>query len=311
MLESQQSLKEVEVRLARVLWVNVLISINIWLKCMKLLQITYKALSSSDPSADLTTQRGQVFKLSNETHHLFVGLYPGTTYIFTLKASTNKGFGPPVTTPITTKIAGNIFWLVMHMSGGALYAFLHCLNINYNFKMVCYHNRSSHINIYRKLLWRVTFFCICCCLHERLFSYQSNWVWSILNVSSTAERKQSSFEARAVKCCPMLIWAFLPIYELLYFYSSQFVWNGILCCSKHWCKPGPFTFSFFVWISLPAPAFASLPFWLLPSALFLGYFCLFMIYLYIWSCLQRLSVCFLHCSARISNNWADMWASPR
>uniref|UniRef100_A0A7N9AQ06 protein-tyrosine-phosphatase n=1 Tax=Mastacembelus armatus TaxID=205130 RepID=A0A7N9AQ06_9TELE len=49
--------------------------------------------------------RGRVFKLRNETHHLFVGLYPGTTYFFTLKASTNKGFGPPVTTRITTKIA--------------------------------------------------------------------------------------------------------------------------------------------------------------------------------------------------------------
>ncbi|TRZ01226.1 hypothetical protein DNTS_006052, partial [Danionella cerebrum] len=67
--------------------------------------ITYKALGSLDPSADLTTQRGRVFKLQNETHHLFVGLYPGTTYYFTLKASTNKGFGPPVTTRIATKIA--------------------------------------------------------------------------------------------------------------------------------------------------------------------------------------------------------------
>uniref|UniRef100_A0A8C1JIQ6 protein-tyrosine-phosphatase n=1 Tax=Cyprinus carpio TaxID=7962 RepID=A0A8C1JIQ6_CYPCA len=55
--------------------------------------------------ADLTTQRGRVFKLQNETHHLFVGLYPGTTYYFTLKASTNKGFGPPVTNRIATKIA--------------------------------------------------------------------------------------------------------------------------------------------------------------------------------------------------------------
>uniref|UniRef100_A0A8C5HCK0 protein-tyrosine-phosphatase n=1 Tax=Gouania willdenowi TaxID=441366 RepID=A0A8C5HCK0_GOUWI len=64
-----------------------------------------RSLSSLDPSADLTTQRGRVFKLKNETHHLFVGLYPGTTYFFTLKASTNKGFGPPVTTRITTKIA--------------------------------------------------------------------------------------------------------------------------------------------------------------------------------------------------------------
>uniref|UniRef100_A0A8C8GPE1 protein-tyrosine-phosphatase n=1 Tax=Oncorhynchus tshawytscha TaxID=74940 RepID=A0A8C8GPE1_ONCTS len=70
-----------------------------------LYEITYKALSSLDPSADLTTQRGRVFKLRNETQHLFVGLYPGTTYFFTLKASTNKGFGPPVTTRIATKIA--------------------------------------------------------------------------------------------------------------------------------------------------------------------------------------------------------------
>uniref|UniRef100_A0A8C6UE47 protein-tyrosine-phosphatase n=1 Tax=Neogobius melanostomus TaxID=47308 RepID=A0A8C6UE47_9GOBI len=70
-----------------------------------LYEITYKALSSWDPSADLSTQRGRVFKLQNETQHLFVGLFPGTTYFFTLKASTNKGFGPPVTTRITTKIA--------------------------------------------------------------------------------------------------------------------------------------------------------------------------------------------------------------
>uniref|UniRef100_A0A3P9LVI6 protein-tyrosine-phosphatase n=1 Tax=Oryzias latipes TaxID=8090 RepID=A0A3P9LVI6_ORYLA len=70
-----------------------------------LYEITYKALSSLDPSADLTTQRGRVFKLRNETHHMFVGLYPGTTYFFTLKASTNKGFGPPVTNRISTKIA--------------------------------------------------------------------------------------------------------------------------------------------------------------------------------------------------------------
>uniref|UniRef100_A0A671W9B7 protein-tyrosine-phosphatase n=1 Tax=Sparus aurata TaxID=8175 RepID=A0A671W9B7_SPAAU len=65
----------------------------------------YEVSHSLDPSADLTTQRGRVFKLRNETHHLFVGLYPGTTYFFTLKASTNKGFGPPVTTRISTKIA--------------------------------------------------------------------------------------------------------------------------------------------------------------------------------------------------------------
>lgn len=72
-----------------------------------LLQITFKALNSLDPSADLTTQHGSVFKLRNETHHLFVGLYPGTTYFFTLKARTSKGFGPPMTTRVATKIAGD------------------------------------------------------------------------------------------------------------------------------------------------------------------------------------------------------------
>lgn len=70
------------------------------------MQINYKAVGSLDPSADLSSQRGKVFKLRNETHHLFVGLYPGTTYSFTIKASTAKGFGPPVSTRIATKISG-------------------------------------------------------------------------------------------------------------------------------------------------------------------------------------------------------------
>ncbi|MGH0137758.1 UNVERIFIED_CONTAM: hypothetical protein FKN15_064585 [Acipenser sinensis] len=70
-----------------------------------LYEISYKATGSLDPRAELSSQRGRVFKLQNETHHLFVGLYPGTTYSFTIKASTAKGFGPPVTTRITTKIS--------------------------------------------------------------------------------------------------------------------------------------------------------------------------------------------------------------
>uniref|UniRef100_A0AAQ4R9M2 protein-tyrosine-phosphatase n=1 Tax=Gasterosteus aculeatus aculeatus TaxID=481459 RepID=A0AAQ4R9M2_GASAC len=65
----------------------------------------YEYLSIRSYDADLTTQRGRVFKLRNETLHFFVGLYPGTTYFFTIKASTNKGFGPPITTRISTKIA--------------------------------------------------------------------------------------------------------------------------------------------------------------------------------------------------------------
>ncbi|XP_018418112.1 PREDICTED: receptor-type tyrosine-protein phosphatase T isoform X4 [Nanorana parkeri] len=68
-------------------------------------EISYKAVGSLDPSADLSNQKGRIFKLRNETHHLFVGLYPGSTYSFTIRASTSKGFGPPVTTRIATKIA--------------------------------------------------------------------------------------------------------------------------------------------------------------------------------------------------------------
>lgn len=95
---------------AVVIWGNAWGSINF---SLTLLQITYNALSSSDPSADVTNQRGRIFKLSNETSHVFQGLYPGTTYIFTIKASTIKGFGPPVSITIITKIAGNgfqMFW---------------------------------------------------------------------------------------------------------------------------------------------------------------------------------------------------------
>lgn len=71
-----------------------------------LLQITYKAVSSFDPEIDLSNQSGRVSKLGNETHFLFFGLYPGTTYSFTIRASTAKGFGPPATNQFTTKISG-------------------------------------------------------------------------------------------------------------------------------------------------------------------------------------------------------------
>ncbi|CAM9594841.1 unnamed protein product [Bubo scandiacus] len=38
-------------------------------------------------------------------HSMRLRLYPGTTYSFTIKASTVKGFGPPITTRIATKIS--------------------------------------------------------------------------------------------------------------------------------------------------------------------------------------------------------------
>ncbi|XP_035271240.1 protein tyrosine phosphatase receptor type Ma isoform X6 [Anguilla anguilla] len=70
-----------------------------------LYEISYKAVSSFDPVFNLSNQSGKVFKHSNETSHTFVGLYPGSTYSFTIRASTVKGYGPPVITQFTTKIS--------------------------------------------------------------------------------------------------------------------------------------------------------------------------------------------------------------
>lgn len=63
-------------------------------------------MSSFDPELDLSNQSGKVVKLGNETTHMFTGLYPGSTYSFTLRASTAKGYGPPIITQFTTKISG-------------------------------------------------------------------------------------------------------------------------------------------------------------------------------------------------------------
>ncbi|XP_072307390.1 receptor-type tyrosine-protein phosphatase mu-like [Eucyclogobius newberryi] len=68
-------------------------------------QISYKALSSFDTEFDLSNQSGRVFKPANETSHLFTGLFPGSTYSFTIRASTIKGFGAPATTQVTTRIS--------------------------------------------------------------------------------------------------------------------------------------------------------------------------------------------------------------
>lgn len=47
-----------------------------------------------------------MIKPANETSNVFSNLYPGSTYSFTIRASTVKGFGPPVITQFTTKISG-------------------------------------------------------------------------------------------------------------------------------------------------------------------------------------------------------------
>uniref|UniRef100_A0A8B9KP35 protein-tyrosine-phosphatase n=1 Tax=Astyanax mexicanus TaxID=7994 RepID=A0A8B9KP35_ASTMX len=69
------------------------------------LGISYKAVSSFDPVLDLSNQSGKVIKLGNETSHVFLGLYPGSTYSFSLRASTAKGYGSPAITQATTKIS--------------------------------------------------------------------------------------------------------------------------------------------------------------------------------------------------------------
>uniref|UniRef100_A0A8K9Y2R3 Protein tyrosine phosphatase receptor type M n=1 Tax=Oncorhynchus mykiss TaxID=8022 RepID=A0A8K9Y2R3_ONCMY len=65
----------------------------------------YEAVSSFDPELDLSNQSGKVLNHVNESSHIFLGLYPGSTYSFTLRASTAKGYGPPVITQFTTKIS--------------------------------------------------------------------------------------------------------------------------------------------------------------------------------------------------------------
>uniref|UniRef100_A0A671S4D1 Receptor-type tyrosine-protein phosphatase kappa n=1 Tax=Sinocyclocheilus anshuiensis TaxID=1608454 RepID=A0A671S4D1_9TELE len=72
---------------------------------IKQYEIFYKAVSSFDPEFNLSNQSGKVLKLSNETSHVFTALYPGSTYSFTIRASTVKGYGPPTITQFTTKIS--------------------------------------------------------------------------------------------------------------------------------------------------------------------------------------------------------------
>ncbi|XP_036445638.1 protein tyrosine phosphatase receptor type Ma isoform X9 [Colossoma macropomum] len=78
---------------------------------IKQYEIVYKAVSSFDPEFNLTNQSGKVLKPSNETSHTFVGLYPGSTYSFTIRASTVKGYGSQAVTQFTTKISSP------HMAG--------------------------------------------------------------------------------------------------------------------------------------------------------------------------------------------------
>lgn len=55
--------------------------------------------------------RRTVSKLRNETYHVFSNLHPGTTYLFSVRARTGKGFGQTALTEITTNISGRFPWL--------------------------------------------------------------------------------------------------------------------------------------------------------------------------------------------------------
>lgn len=54
--------------------------------------------------------RRTVSKLRNETYHVFSNLHPGTTYLFSVRARTGKGFGQTALTEITTNISGRFSW---------------------------------------------------------------------------------------------------------------------------------------------------------------------------------------------------------
>lgn len=52
--------------------------------------------------------RRTISKLRNETYHVFSNLHPGTTYLFSVRARTGKGFGQAALTEITTNISGEL-----------------------------------------------------------------------------------------------------------------------------------------------------------------------------------------------------------
>jgi receptor-type tyrosine-protein phosphatase U len=54
--------------------------------------------------------RRTISKLRNETYHVFSNLHPGTTYLFSVRARTSKGFGQAALTEITTNISGELPW---------------------------------------------------------------------------------------------------------------------------------------------------------------------------------------------------------
>uniref|UniRef100_A0A8C9F5B7 protein-tyrosine-phosphatase n=1 Tax=Pavo cristatus TaxID=9049 RepID=A0A8C9F5B7_PAVCR len=71
--------------------------------------ISYQSIESSDPAVNVPGPRRTVSKLRNETYHVFSNLHPGTTYLFSVRARTGKGFGQTALTEITTNISAPTF----------------------------------------------------------------------------------------------------------------------------------------------------------------------------------------------------------
>ncbi|KAK2518520.1 Ptpru [Columba guinea] len=69
----------------------------------------YESIESSDPAVNVPGPRRTVSKLRNETYHVFSNLHPGTTYLFSVRARTGKGFGQTALTEITTNISAPTF----------------------------------------------------------------------------------------------------------------------------------------------------------------------------------------------------------
>ncbi|XP_077193279.1 receptor-type tyrosine-protein phosphatase U isoform X2 [Paroedura picta] len=72
-------------------------------------EISYQSIESSDPAVNVPGPRRTVSKLRNETYHVFSNLHPGTTYLFSVRARTGKGFGQTALTEITTNISAPSF----------------------------------------------------------------------------------------------------------------------------------------------------------------------------------------------------------
>uniref|UniRef100_A0A669PI14 Receptor-type tyrosine-protein phosphatase U n=1 Tax=Phasianus colchicus TaxID=9054 RepID=A0A669PI14_PHACC len=85
-------------------------------------EISYQSIESSDPAVNVPGPRRTVSKLRNETYHVFSNLHPGTTYLFSVRARTGKGFGQTALTEITTNISGRCceIWLSELLCAGVM-----------------------------------------------------------------------------------------------------------------------------------------------------------------------------------------------